>query len=261
MHSVLHDGEVDIFIRDGFVVVRDVFDADIAASCRSGIWDALAAHGHLPNNPATWTKPCIRVPCPDGPAFAAIAEAPALVQACDQLIGVGRWEGLNGAGGDVPVRFPSEDWPGDTGYHIEGNWWGGEEYWTGVTSPGRGLTALILFEDVDAVSAPTRLVYGSHRFIAPVLAAAGPDGMAGSAAAQRLRPSVLCRQVTHATGCAGDIYLCHPFLVHTPTWPHRGRHARIMSQPRINAPDGFRLDGTDPSPVARAIMLGLTPEA
>jgi len=31
----------------------------------------------------------------------------------------------------------------------------------------------------------------------------------------------------------------------------------MMSQPRINAPDGFRIDGTDPSPVAQAIVLGL----
>lgn len=77
------------------------------------------------------------------------------------------------------------------------------------------------------------------------------------AAADRLQPSVLCRQVAHATGHAGDIYLCHPFLVHTATWPHRGRRPRMMSQPRLNAPDGFRIDGTDPSPVAQAIVLGL----
>jgi len=31
----------------------------------------------------------------------------------------------------------------------------------------------------------------------------------------------------------------------------------MMSQPRINAPDGFRIDVTDPSPVAQAIVLGL----
>jgi hypothetical protein len=35
------------------------------------------------------------------------------------------------------------------------------------------------------------------------------------------------------------------------------RRPRMMSQPRINAPDGFHLDGTDPSPVAQAIVLGL----
>jgi hypothetical protein len=39
---------------------------------------------------------------------------------------------------------------------------------------------------------------------------------------------------------------------------HRRRAGpRIIAQPAINAPAGFALDGTDPSPVARAIVNGL----
>ncbi len=254
---MLSDGEIEGFIRDGYVVVREAFDAAIATACRAAIWEPLAAQHIAVHDRSTWIKPAVRVPCPDGPAFGAIADAPGLVDACDRLIGVGRWRRLDGAGGDVPVRFPSEEWPGDTGYHVEGTWWGGDEYWTSVTAPGRGLTALILFGDIDADQAPTRLVVGSHRFVAPVLAAAGPGGMGGAAAADRLQPSVLCRQVAHVTGQAGDVYFCHPFLVHTPTWPHRGLHPRIMSQPRIDAPAGFCLNGSDPSPVAQAIVAGL----
>jgi len=62
----------------------------------------------------------------------------------------------------------------------------------------------------------------------------------------------------HATGKAGDVFLCHPFMVHTATWPHRGAGPRMIAQPAVNAPDGFVLDGSDPSPVARAIVMGLT---
>ena len=59
-------------------------------------------------------------------------------------------------------------------------------------------------------------------------------------------------------GCqAGDVFLCHPFLVHTATWPHRGGGPRMIAQPAVNAPAGFALDGSDPSPVARAIVTGL----
>ena len=29
-----------------------------------------------------------------------------------------------------------------------------------------------------------------------------------------------------ATGQAGDVILCHPFLVHAASWPHTGRHPR-----------------------------------
>ena len=60
-----------------------------------------------------------------------------------------------------------------------------------------------------------------------------------------------------ATGRAGDVFLCHPFIVHTATWPHRGASPRMIAQPSIGAPGGFALDGSDPSPVARAIVAGL----
>ena len=43
------------------------------------------------------------------------------------------------------------------------------------------------------------------------------------------------------------------------TWPHRGTAPRLMVQPGIAVPDGFALDGGDPSPVAQAIVQGLAP--
>lgn len=69
--------------------------------------------------------------------------------------------------------------------------------------------------------------------------------------------STLCLNTAHATGKAGDVFLCHPFMVHTATWPHRGNGPRMIAQPAVNAPDGFALDGSDPSPVAQAIVNGL----
>jgi hypothetical protein len=71
------------------------------------------------------------------------------------------------------------------------------------------------------------------------------------------RPSVLCRPVAHATGRAGDVFLCHPFIVHSATWPHRGTSPRMIAQPAVHVRDGFAIDGSDPSPVAEAIVAGL----
>jgi hypothetical protein len=46
--------------------------------------------------------------------------------------------------------------------------------------------------------------------------------------------------------------------VHTATWPHQGNGPRIIAQPAVNSPGpGFVLDGSDPSPVAQAIVKGL----
>ena len=45
--------------------------------------------------------------------------------------------------------------------------------------------------------------------------------------------------------------------MHTATWPHRGTAPRMITQPAVHVRDGFALDGSDPSPVARAITAGL----
>jgi hypothetical protein len=155
------------------------------------------------------------------------------------------------------VRFPSEDYPGEVGYHIEGSYWGGEGWWANVRSRDRGLLALFLFSDVGPDDAPTRLIVGSHLFVPPILAPAGEPGLPGNDVSAGLQPSVLCRSAAEATGQAGDVYLCHPFIVHTATWPHRGTVPRLIAQPGVSVPGGFSLDGSDQSPVARAIVRGL----
>jgi hypothetical protein len=252
-------GWVDIqaFVRDGYIAVRGAFGERTARACRDMIWDSLGAHGISRADRATWRPPLVRIACPEGEAFAAAAASARLTAAYDELIGAGRWTRRAGVGGTVPVRLPSEEYPGEVGYHIEGTWWGGREYWTNLWSRGRGLLALFLFSDVGADDAPTRLITGSHLFVPPILAPAGESGMPGGDVPARLQPSVLCRRAAEATGRAGDVYLCHPFIVHTATWPHRGTTPRMMAQPGIEVPGGFTLDGSDPSPVARAITEGM----
>ncbi len=154
------------------------------------------------------------------------------------------------------ARFPSQDRAG-AGYHIEASYPSpdGQRWLANVRSRARGLLALFLLTDVGRGDAPTRLVCGSHLTVARFLE---PYGEAGTDAdADLWYPSTLCRPIAHATGTAGDVFLCHPFIVHTATWPHRGPGPRMIAQPAVNAPAGFMLDGTDPSPVARAIVNGL----
>jgi hypothetical protein len=249
--------DTEAFVRDGYVVVRGAFGEDTARACREMIWDVLAERGIDPDDRATWAPPLIRINCPDGEPFAAAGTSPRLHAAYGELIGAGRWVPRAGVGGTVPVRFPSEAYPGEIGYHIEGSYWGGTQWWANVRSRDRGLLALFLFSDVGPDDAPTRLIAGSHLFVPPVLAPAGEAGMPGGDVAAGLQPSVLCRRAAEATGRAGDVYLCHPFIVHTATWPHRGSTARMVAQPAVAVPGGFALDGSDPSPVARAIVRGL----
>ena len=62
-----------------------------------------------------------------------------------------------------------------------------------------------------------------------------------------------------ATGEAGTVYLCHPFLVHAAQINH-GTQPRFMAQPPLCAIKRFELHRSDAdrySPVEKAIRRGL----
>ena len=130
--------DIEGFARDGYLAIRGAVDADVAAACADQIWAALAAEGVSRTDRRTWTRPCVRINCPEGAPFAAAGTSPALTSVYDELLGPGRWTRRAGVGGTVPVRFPSEEDPGDAGHHIEGSFRGGGEGWVNVRSRGRG---------------------------------------------------------------------------------------------------------------------------
>jgi hypothetical protein len=252
-------GDVDIeqFERDGYLVVPGAVPADVVAACRAEIDDGLRARGVDPADASTWTDPVVRIWCPETPPFAAAGSQPVLWDLYDRLLGAGTWWRRMGVGGSVPVRFPHPDDPGDAGWHIDGSFEHEGAYWVNVRSANRGLLALFLFSDVGEDDAPTELKVGSHVDIPPVLATFGDDGARFDVAAAAFPKSVFSRPSALATGSAGDVFVCHPFLVHRATWPHRGRSPRVMAQPGVALLEPFPLDGRDPYPVERAILAGL----
>jgi hypothetical protein len=52
------------------------------------------------------------------------------------------------------------------------------------------------------------------------------------------------RTVALATGLPGDVYLCHPFLVHAAQ-PHHGTRPRFMAQPPLHPRVPVSLDRAD----------------
>jgi hypothetical protein len=66
-------------------------------------------------------------------------------------------------------------------------------------------------------------------------------GDAGWQAARLAVQASAARPTELATGRAGDVFLCHPFLVHAASWPHAGQHPRIMAQPGVALHDAFPL--------------------
>jgi hypothetical protein len=249
---------IDDFCADGFIVVRDAVAPDVVRACVKTIEDELRAQSVDPHDPATWMAPVVRLPCPDGAAFAAAGTSPALWKMYDALLGPGRWVQRQGVGGTIPVRFPSTEDPGDAGWHIDGSYDVDGKWWVNVRSRYRGLLALFLFTDVGEEDAPTEIIVGSHLDIPRILAPYGDRGLFFGDVAEAIPPSTFQRPRAIATGHAGDVYICHPFIVHRATWPHRGLGARVMAQPEIAHHQPFALTGdSDVCPVERAILLGL----
>ena len=59
------------------------------------------------------------------------------------------------------------------------------------------------------------------------------------------------RPVVTATGDAGTVYLCHPFLVHAAQ-PHRGQRPRFLAQPPLLPVDPDNRPCRDLNPVEQA---------
>jgi hypothetical protein len=238
------------FIRDGFVRIDGGFPRALADEARAILWRDT---GCDPDDATTWSRLVVRLGMYHQPPFVEAANTPVLRDAYDRLVGAGRWLPV-GAMGTFPIRFPSPDDPGDAGWHIDVSF-GHEnpdfmEWRANIASRGRALLMLFLFSDVGEDDAPTRIRIGSHRPIARMLAPAGEAGLTlRELAASGFAESADCPEAL-ATGDAGTVYLCHPFLVHSAQ-PHRGTRPRFLAQPPL-LPKGV-LDPMGDSAVERAI--------
>ncbi len=261
MPTALHNQELERFVNDGFVRINNAFSAELAEAARDILWQDTGAD---PNDPRTWTRPVVRLGMYTQPPFLAAANTPVLHQAFDQLVGAGRWVPCRSMG-TFPVRFPSDADPGDTGWHVDASFPGADpldyfSYRVNVRSRGRALLMLFLFSDVEESDAPTRIRVGSHLDVARVLQPAGEEGLSFMELAGKLH-DLPAREEALATGPAGTVYLCHPFLAHAAQ-PHHGRHPKFMAQPPLlfGGQDAeLRIDdehGTRP-PVAQAIRQAL----
>lgn len=243
--------DVERFVTDGAVRLEGAFERELADECRRRLWEQTGCDEH---DPSTWTRPVIRIDGRGDAPFRAAANTSRLHDAFDLLAGPGRWRPLSGIG-TFPIRFPSSEPPGDDGWHIEATGAGPDG--RPIVDPAsreRVLLLLFLFGDVGPDDAPTRVRLGSHHTAARLLRRAGrPVDFFG--VAKRLVPLTEDLPEALVTGNAGDVWLCHPFVVHSAQ-PHRGTRVRFMAQPPL--PGTGALDPDRPaaelSPVERCVQ-------
>ncbi len=261
---VLSDARRDQFVHEGFVKIEGAFSQETASEAREILWRAT---GCDPADKTTWSRPVVRLGDFAQEPFRRAVNSPVLHAAFDELVGPERWIPRESVGG-FPIRFPHPDDPGDTGWHIDASFppdQGDEssqnyfEWRVNLRSKGRALLMLFLFSDVSENDAPTRIRVGSHLRIPGLLAPAGEDGLSAMEIGTAAAGATSGMPEVAATGAAGTVYLCHPFLVHAAQ-PHRGEKPRFLAQPPLlpRVPFEVKPSGGNCSPVETAILLGLS---
>jgi hypothetical protein len=231
---MLSDGQLEEFARDGIVRIPGVFAADDAARMRDVLWRELAElYGMRPDDRSTWTpvRPTSLVATKKHPAANAILGAP-LRAALDQLFGPAGW-GEPPHQGQVLVTMPTgEDWSvphrqwhTDVGFDVPQDGPGGVKIWA-------------LLGDLEPGGGGTPQVAGSHRVITRYLSTTDERDFT------TVRDEVLAShpwfvdltrehrtadadfmteadldgipvRVVELTGNAGDVYLTHPWILHS----------------------------------------------
>lgn len=253
---MLDDDQVSSFIDNGFVHLPEAFPRSLAEECRAVIWSDLNAS---PDDPDTWPTPVATRPDYSSAPFVAAANTPRLLAAYDRLVGPKRWAPRTTLGGFV-IRFPGNEPAVLDGWHVDASFPGPQssstDYLTwrvNIHSKNRALLMLFLFSDTGDSDAPTRIRTGSHLDVARILEPEGDAGLDARELAGRAEPATAHRPLAYATGRAGDVYLCHPFLVHAGQ-PHRGTEPRFLAQPNLSPAGLSRTTAPEPSyPVEIAV--------
>jgi hypothetical protein len=253
----LTQDQVDHFIHKGFVKIENAFSTDIADQCRAILWKAS---GCDPNNPESW-KPVIRIGELAEEPFRKAANSTVLQKAFDTLVGHGNWLPRQTLG-SFPIRFPSKEEPNDTGWHVDASFPGEDpnnyfDWRININSKGRALLMLFFFSDVTINDAPTVIIDHSHFDVARILEPAGENGLSFMKLSERLE-ILSAHHKSLATGEAGTVYLCHPFVVHAAQ-KHNGTSPKFMGQPPLFPRNEFNIhrDEAKLTPVEKAIVEGL----
>jgi hypothetical protein len=258
MSKILSKNEIEQFILDGFVRIDNAFSEEVVAAALDILWDDLLCDR---SDPTTWTEPVIRLGMYTHPPFIDSINTAKLYHAFNQLVGPDRWIPCRSMG-TFPVRFPSAQMPNDTGKHVDASFPGNDpdnylEWRVNLKSKGRALLMLVLFSDVSEADAPTVIYKGSHLDVARLLSKEGDWGLSFMELAEKVE-RLPKREEVYATGKAGTVYLCHPFLVHSAQ-AHRGSTPKFMAQPPLLLRGELSIADADVdhTPVEQAIRLAI----
>lgn len=243
------------FDRLGYLHLPNAIDAEAAAVMRDRVWQALAAKAMRPDEPQSWQQVSGSFfrKTSESDAFAAMA-SPAVRQALDGLFGDIPWQEPPYWGGPLYTVPNADGWEVPRGgWHLDG-------------PSGRALDdieRIAVFACLDRVAAGgggTVLVAGSHKVVRDWVAASGKSWPSGKLrkALQQSEPwfaDLLAKegptdrqqtlmapgsskaghplQVVECTGHPGDVFMTHPWLLHSGA-PNAAAVPRLMLLQFVN---------------------------
>ncbi len=232
MAEILNKADIEHFISNGYIKIENAFPRQLAEEAVDILWKDIPFEKTIRDS---WPEPVIRLGMYTQKPIVDAVNTPVLQAAFNQLVGADRWIPCRSVG-TFPVRFPAEKAPNDVGFHVDVSFPGDDpvNYFTwraNIKSKGRGLLMLVLYSDVSGNDAPTIIRKKSHQDVARLLYPEGEKGLSFMEIAEKLQ-DFPPREEALATGKAGTVYLCHPFLVHSAQ-AHHGTAPKFMAQPPL----------------------------
>jgi len=258
MADTLNKKDIEQFVEDGFIRIDNAFSSEVAKAVVDILWEDIPFER---SDPSSWSEPVVRLGMYTQQPFIDSVNTSKLYSAFDQLVGTGKWIPCKSVG-TFPVRFPSDKPPDDNGKHVDASFPGDSpanyfEWRVNVKSKGRALLMLVLYSDVAERDAPTVIYKKSHIDVAKLLYPEGDSGLSFMGLASKVN-ELPSREEVYATGKAGTVYLCHPFLVHAAQ-ANKGNTPKFMAQPPLLLHEELTISDSDDghTPVERSIRLAL----
>lgn len=137
-----------------------------------------------------------------------------------------------------------------TGWHIDGDY-----FKRFLDSPEQGLLCLVLWSNVGAKEGGTFLACDSIGKVARLLV----NSSQGLDPRQFTLLYKECRDFVELTGEAGDVVLCHPYMIHAPS-PKTQDSVRLLTNPPIALLEPMQFNRQHPaefSPLEHSILRSL----
>ncbi|KAI0693230.1 hypothetical protein BC835DRAFT_1354535 [Cytidiella melzeri] len=261
-YNVLTSEQVEFFLANGYVVIKEAFTKEKAADWSQHLWVRL---GLDPNDKSTWTRERIHMPWHKREPVSTFS--PKAWAAMEDLLGKGRIDEQNSTWGDsfiLNLGSPELEGEGKVVHpHDLDNWHvDGDFFVHYLDSPEQALLVIPIFTDIKPRGGGTFICPEGIDLLARYLAS-HPEGLLPSAGI--LVPSASsytdpvhdpqswshranvrkCSNFAEMTGEVGDVVLMHPLMLHSASKNYL-RSARVIINPPVALKEPFNFNRENP---------------